>query len=200
MKFSLTAFIVTVAAVVVSGVISFMEGNFTSKNVTMGFVNHGGMWGDLIIMSVVTGLVFPYLIKNQICMFSALFLALTVAIIAHIFWAKGMQSEAVTGHMFPSHKTGKWYLDICGAGWMHVLVTTMLLAVIFIYAISPLPKNVIIATSLLLTIHVVIASVQPGWYCTGELWTLKNFVPPLVVAALIWSIAVLKIQLARGNS
>ena len=126
-----------------------------------------------------------------------MFVALTVAIVAHIFWAKGMQSEEVTGHMFPSHKTGKWYLDMSGAGWMHVVVTTMLLAVIFVYAVSPLPKNVIITASLLLTIHVLIAAVQPGWYCTGELWTRKNFDPPLVVAALVWSIAVLKIQLAK---
>jgi hypothetical protein len=199
-KFNLTAFIVTVTAVIISGVVSFIEGNFTSKNVTMGFVNHGGMWGDLIIMSVVTGLVFPYLIKNQIYTLSALFVALTVAIIAHILWAKGMQSEAVTGHMFPTHKTGKWYLDMSGAGWMHVLVMAMLLAVFFIYAISPLPKNVVITASLLLTIHVFIAAVQPGWYCTRELWTRRNFGPPLVVTALVWSIAALKIQLAKGNS
>ena len=165
----------------------------------MGFINHGGMWGDLIIMSVVTGLVFPNLISNQICMFSALFVALAVAIIAHVFWAKGMQSEAVTGHMFPSHKTGKWYLDMSGAGWMHVLVTTMLLSIIFMYAVSPMSNYVIDTVSLLLTIHVFIATMQPGWFCTGKLWTWRNIGPPLVGTALIWSIAAWKIQFTRLN-
>lgn len=200
MKFSLAAFIGTVAVVVISGVASFMEGTLTRKNVTMGFLNHGGMWGDLIIMSVVTGFVFPYLVRSRIYALSALFIAFTVTVIAHILWAKWMQSDAITGHMFPTHETGKWYLDMSGAGWMHVVVMTALLTVVLIYAVSSVPVNVLFAVSLLLTVHVFLATVQPGWYCTGKLWTWRNFGTPLFTTALIWSIAALKIKLAKGSS
>jgi hypothetical protein len=200
MKFSFTAFSAIVLAVIISGVASFLEGTLTSRRVTIGFLNHGGMWGDLIIMSVVTGLVFPYLVKSRIYALSALFVALTVTLVAHILWAKWMRSDGITGHMFPTNETGKWYLDMSGAGWMHVLVMSMLLTAVLMYAVSPLPKKVIITASLLLTMHVFLGMAQPSWYATGELWTWKNFGPPLVVAALIWSIAVLKIQLAKGNS
>jgi hypothetical protein len=199
-KFSLVAFIVTVAAVVTSGVVSFMEGTLTRKNVTMGFINHGGMWGDLIIMSVVTGLAFPYFVKSQTFCLSSLVIALAVTIIAHVQWAKSFRRDGVTGHMFPTHKTGIWYLDISGAGRMHLLVMAMLLMVVLMYVVSPMPRNVLVAVSLLLTLHAFIATVQPGWFCTGKLWTWRNFGPPLFVTTLIWSIAVVKMQFAKGSS
>jgi hypothetical protein len=199
-KFSLPAFIVTVAVVIISGVASFIEGTLTNKKVTMGFLNHGGMWGDLIIMSVVTGLAFPYFVRSRILVLSSLFIALVVTIIAHVQWAKSFRHDGITGHMFPTYETGIWYLDISGAGWMHVLLMAMLLMVILMYAVSPLPVNVLVAVSLLLTAHVFLATVQPGWYCTGELWTWRNFGAPLFVTILIWSIAILKIKLAKGSS
>lgn len=186
-------------AVVISGVVSFLEGIATNKRVTIGFLNHGGMWGDLIIMSAVTGLVFPYLVKNRIYALSTLFIALTITLVAHVLWAKWMRSDGITGHMFPTHETGKWYLDMSGAGWMHVLVMAMLLAVMLMYAVSPLPKDVVIAVSLLVSLHVFLGTTQPSWYVTGKWWTLKGFGPPMVIVALLWIIAALKIQLAKGN-
>ena len=200
MKFSFPAFSAIVVAVVISGVVSLFEGTATSKRITIGFLNHGGMWGDFIVMSVVTGLVFPYLVRNRSYVLSALFIALTVTVVAHILWAKWMRSDGITGHIFPTHETGKWYLDMSGAGWMHVLVMAMLLAVMLMYAVSPLPRNVVISASLLLTVHLFLGMVQPSWYTTGELWTWKNFGPALVVTVLVWGIAAFKIQLTKGNS
>jgi hypothetical protein len=158
------------------------------------------MWGDLIIMSVLTGLVFPHLVRGRIYVLSTLFVALAVTVVAHILWAKWMRSDGITGHMFPTNETGKWYLDMSGAGWMHVLVMSMLLTVVLMYAVSPVPKNVVIVGSLLLTMHVFLGMAQPNWHVTGELWTWKNFGPPLVMAALIWGIAVLKVRFAEGGS
>lgn len=165
----------------------------------MGFLNHGGMWSDLIILSVATGLAFPYFSKNRLLALAMLLVALVATVIAHAQWAKSFRAEGITGHMFPVHETGKWYLDISKAGWMHVLVMTALLAAIFMSMISPLPEKAVISVSFLFTAHVFLATLQPGWYCTGILWTWKNVGPPLVAAALIWIIAVLKIQHARGS-
>ena len=83
---------------------------------------------------------------------------------------------------------------------MHVLVMTMLLTIVFLYSVSPLPENFVIIASLLLTVHVFLGMAQPNWYVTRELWTWKTLGPPLFMTALIWVIAVVKIQPARVNS
>jgi hypothetical protein len=200
MKFNVAAFLGTIALVIVSGIISSIEGTLTAKRVTMGFLNHGGMWGDFLIMSTVAGLVTPHLAKQERVIVLAFVAAFVIAIFLHASWAKAMADEGVSGHMFPNHKTGKWYLDISGAGWAHVLVMTGLLAMVFLYAASPVPTGVIIIVSLLLTIHILIAAVQPGWYCTGVLWRWRNFGPPLVAAAAIWFVAILKIEFTKSGS
>jgi hypothetical protein len=176
-----------------------MEGTLTNKNVKIGFLNHGGMWGDLIILSTVNGLAFPYFLKSWILILSALLTALVVTILAHVQWAKWLRIEGTTGHMFPTHKTGEWYLDMSKAGWMHVFVMAALFAAMLMYSLSPLPVKAVVAVSFLLTAHGFLATMQPGWYCTGKLWTWRNVAPPLFATALIWSIAVLKIQFARGR-
>src|ERR1035441_3749016 len=188
MKFSFPAFVTTVLLVAASGVVSLLEGTFTSKRVTMGFINHGGMWGDLIILSVMTGLVYPYFVRNRLVILSALFLALAVTILAHIQWANWSRNDGLTGHMFRSHETGIWYAEMSLAGWMHVIVMTVLLSVAFIYAVSSTPLNIVLTVSLLLTVHVFLGTVQPGWYCTGKLWTWRNFGPPLFATGLIWTV------------
>ena len=83
MKFSFVSFAVIVLAVVVSGFASFVDGTLTSKRVTMGFLNHGGMWGDLIIMSTVAGFVVPHLVRSRVVVLSALCIAVAVTVIAH---------------------------------------------------------------------------------------------------------------------
>ena len=199
MKFSFAAFSVLVLAVVISGAASFVDGTFTSRRVTMGFLDHGGMWGNLIIMSVAAGVTVPYLVRSRIIALSSLAIALLVTIIAHVHWAASMRHDGSTGHMFHIHQTGTWYLDLSTAGWMHVLVMTMLLTLALMYAVSPVPVKIVLAMSLLLTAHVFLGMVEPAWYCTGKLWTWPNFAPPLLAAGLIWGIAILKLRLARGN-
>lgn len=165
----------------------------------MGFLNHGGMWGDLIIMSVATGLAFPYLLRSRGLALSSLVIAVLATIIAHVHWAASMRHDGTTGHIFHISQSGTWYLDLSRAGWMHVLVMATLLTVALMYAVSPLPVKIVVAVSLLFTAHVFLAMVQPGLYCTGKLWTWQNFAPPLFATGLIWGIALLKVRLARGN-
>ncbi|MCX6927749.1 MAG: hypothetical protein NT154_31740 [Verrucomicrobia bacterium] len=199
MKFSFPAFLVTAATVVVSAIASLMEGTFTSKKVTMGFVNHGGMWSDLAIMSMVAGLCFPHFLRNKYLGVLSLCVACITTVIAHVKWAEGFKADGITGHMFPTHHTGVWYRDMSLAGWSHVGVMVLLLAGVIMYAASPTPPGVVVIVSLLLTVHIFIGCVQPGWYCTRKFWTWMNFTPPLCAAGLIWMIALVKIHLARGR-
>ncbi len=147
-------------------------------------------------MSVTTGLVYPHLLKSRMCVLSSLTIAFVVTIIAHVLWARNGRLGGITEHIFPTHEAGVWYADISIAGWMHVGVMALLLTVLMMYAVSTLPVKVVITVSLLLTIHVFLANLQPGWYCTGKLWTWRNFVIPIVAGGVIWVMAVLKIQRA----
>jgi hypothetical protein len=197
MKFSVAAFIIVVSLVVISGFASYREGTLMNKKVTMGFLNHGGMWGDLILMSVVSGSIFPYFLWKRALIFFVAVSACAFSIIAHVKWARGFREEGITGHMFPAYKNGTWYKDISNAGWMHVGVMSLLLSGTFMYAASPIPEPVILLVSVLLTAHVFLGTLQPGWFCSGELWRWSTLVPPLFATGLIWIIAMLKIQFSR---
>src|SRR5437016_5176601 len=142
MKFSFAPFLVTALLVVASGVVSLLEGTLTNKRVKMGFLNHGGMWGDLILLPVMTGLVYPHILRNRLVIILLLFIALAVTIVAHILWARWARNDGLTGHMLPAHKTGLWYADMSLAGWMHVVVMTVFLTMALLYAVSPTPTNV----------------------------------------------------------
>jgi len=165
----------------------------------MGFLNHGGMWGDLIIMSTASGIMFPYANKIWTVVLPVTCIAVGVTIVAHMQWAKWSRNDGVTEHVFPTHETGKWYQDISVAGWMHAIVMTALLSLTLLYAVSPAPRSVVLAASLLITVQVFLGLVQPGWYCTRKLWTWRHFGLPVFITALIWIVALLKLQAAKPS-
>ena len=79
------------------------------------------------------------------------------------------------------------------------MLITMLLAIMFIYPISPLPAKVVVTVSILLTGHVMLGMVQPGWqHHKGKLLSWSNCGPALITIALIWGIAIYKLQLRKG--
>lgn len=232
MQFDWFFFGYTIALVAMSGFLaSILSGTFAKlesllgflniedeTRVTMPFVNHGGMWGDACLMSVVMGLIMPYIHYIPLDMYSLLdghgllsletvervgkltinillmAVSLGFTILAHILWARGMRNDNITGHMWPAHTHKSWHRDMSFAGWAHVGVMTYLLGVVFWYAVYPMPHEVIWGVSVLLTIHVFLGTVQPGWYCSGKLWTWGNFAPPLVATTLIWGVAAAKLH------
>lgn len=191
-KFSPIASLVIVLGVLLSAAASYVEGTFTDKSVTIGFVEHGGMWGDLIIMAAVGGIVFPHLVKKWSFTLFSIAIALIITVVAHSEWAQMSQREGITGHIFPTHATGLWYHDISIAGWLHVAVMGGLSALIIMYVVSPVPRKIVLIVSILLTAQVFVGTVEPGWFCTGRLWTLKNFMVPMISTVLIWTVALIK--------
>src|SRR3989338_5270614 len=133
MDFSYSACAATVILVAISGLLSFTEGTFSGGNVTMGFVQHGGMWGDLLILSVVNGFVFPHLTHNFFAVASALAVSTAVTIAAHAWWAKLAKSSGATNHIFPYRQYGVWYYEISMSGWFHIFTMTLLLTVLLLY-------------------------------------------------------------------
>ncbi len=197
MNFSFAAFLATIVAVIICGIASLIEGTLTNKKVTIGFLTHGGMWSDLIVMSIVNGLCFPHFVKNKYVIMFSLSMACIITVIAHAKWADYFRTNGITGHMFPTHQDGVWYRDISTSGWGHIGVMVLLLASTIMYTVSPTPPGVVFTVSLLLTLHVFVGTVQPGWHCTGKLWTWTNFAPPLVATGLVWTIGALKIYFTK---
>src|SRR5260370_436194 len=98
MKFSTSAFAATVLAVIVSGAVAFVEGTLTNRRATMGFLNHGAMWGDLIIMSTLAGIAVPYLNKNRVALLCCMGIAIGATIVAHAIWGRWFRNDRITGH------------------------------------------------------------------------------------------------------
>lgn len=197
MKFSVPAFLATVGAVLLSGVVAFWEGYLTDKRVTMGFLSHGGMWGDLLLMSLVMALVVPNLIHDRIYVLPSLAFSLLITILAHAQWCRWMRLDATTGHMFPTHSAGRWYIDMSISGWMHLVFMTIMLGVLFVYVLSPMPIRVVVAVAILLSVHMLVGTLQPGLHLAVGPWKWRILLMPSLAVILIWIINGLKIWLTK---
>jgi uncharacterized Tic20 family protein len=194
--FSLQTWIVSVVSVVICAVVSWMEGTLTAPYVTIGFLNHGGMLGDLIIMPLINGMIaprFPRLTARRALLLGALFVcALMLAIIAHQQWALIGRTAGITDHVFPRHGPDIWYHDLSVAGYLHVIYMSLELTLLLAYASVHMPRSTVVLVTGLLTIHVVVGQVQPAWYVTRAFPTARTMVPTMASVLVVWMVAFFK--------
>ena len=165
----------------------------------MGFVNHGGMWGDLLILPIAAASIIPRLdarARSATLLLSLFAVAVGLSLFAHAQWSAMGAILQTTDHVFPTHASGLWYRDISVAGWMHVAYMALQLAVFLGYIAVPMPREVILLVSGLLSVHLVIGQIEPGWYSTGEIWVARNVIPTGMCLVITWSVAVLKLRAA----
>lgn len=198
MMFSIPAACSVAGVVVISGIAAGIDGTFTSRTVRMGFASHWGMWSDLVLLPIVVGLILPVINPSPIAAGAACAAAGTITIVAHKIWADWFRAAAITGHLF-RNQSGRLMRDLSVAGWLHVAVMTGVLAVALLYAVTPCPWRVTWIVSVLLTVHVVVSAVQPGWHCTRVMWSRRNVLPPLSFAAAIWLLALWKAAHAQST-
>ena len=121
--------IVSVAAVAVSGAVAAVEGHWRrSARVQVGFAGHGGMWGDAVLLPVVNALVVPWISAGEWLAWPLLAGA-AASTALHAWWHGGHQ-HGVREHMWPSRPTGHWYADLSWAGWCHVVYVAFEVAVL----------------------------------------------------------------------
>lgn len=107
------AWAVSVAAVIVSGLVALAEGNWRKRPfLDIGFSQPGGMWGDAALASA--GL--------------------------HGWW-HGATPHGVRDQMWPTRPTGRWAADLSRSLWCHVVYVTGELALPLAYAASPMPAS-----------------------------------------------------------
>jgi hypothetical protein len=187
-ELSVLAWTVSVLTVVVSAATAWLEGNWRRRpNLDLGFANHGGMWGDLILLPFVNAVIVPW-IRPGSWLAGPLAVAVPVSLWLHARWHGGGGARE---HMWPARSHGHWSRDLSVAGWLHVLYVIGQLTLLLAYAVTPVPTAVVLVVSAVLTMHVPLGLLQPARALTGR-WSPRH---PLLIPALvlIWGVAAVKL-------
>ena len=171
MEWSASAWLVSVAAVMVSGAVAAREGHFRKRpGLDLGFANHGGMWGDLLLLPVVNAVAAPW-IEPGWWLLAPLTVAAIVSLVLHVWWHGGTP-HGVRDHMWPSRPSGQWAADLSLSGWCHVVYVTGELGLLLAWAWSPAPPAVVWLVTIILSLHAPLGVLQPAWFATGRLLTM----------------------------
>jgi hypothetical protein len=205
-EWSWTTWLISVATVVVSGAIAWLEGNWTRRpGLAMGFVNHGGMWGDLVLLSVANAVVVPHLTWGP-WLIGALTAGAPASMWAHAHWYHpptagpcdpgelvSARGAADGDHMWPRHGHGSWWRDLSWSGWAHVIYVTGELSLLVGFLLHAMPADVVVLVAAIFTIHVPIGLLQPRWYRTGHIATVgeQPLLAPLLLA--LWTVTIVKL-------
>jgi hypothetical protein len=191
-EWSWPTWVASVAAVLLSGAVAWLEGNWVRRSgLSMGFANHGGMWGDLLLLPWANAAIVPYLTIGA-WLPAACALAAVASALVHVHWYRGHQVTHSAEHMWPSRVRRTWHGDLSWAGWLHVLYVAGELTVLAGFLLHATPVNVALLVCAIFTIHVPIGLLQPRWYVSGRLASVRE--QPLLMPCLsaLWLVAALK--------
>lgn len=195
MEINWVIFWATVFLVALQAMASIKEGTFYHHNWGKGlmpFVLHGGMWGDLLILPVVNGLVWQYLNPLMLdwALKKTLFVILVVSFLItwmmHILWSA---DESLCGHMWPSHRKHDWLDDMSLSGKLHMVFMTLELTLLgsLIFS-SDVPKNILVATAVLLTIFWPMGVILPCRVVKGIWLDVTAIVTSLIMMVATWGV------------
>jgi hypothetical protein len=199
-EWSWGAWALSVVAVVMSGALAWLLGNFTKRpGLDMGFVNHGGMWGDLVLVPLANAAIVPQL-EPGLWIVPALTVTFALSLWVHRHWYRGDRTAPDPQspghsfeHMWPSRPHGAWWKDLSWAGWAHVLYVAGELAILMGFLLFPMPEDVVAVVCAIFTLHVPLGLLQPRWYLTREIASLRQqpLLAPLLAA--LWFVGFVKL-------
>lgn len=182
---------VSVLSVVASAAIAWAEGNWTRRaELGMGFANHGGMWSDLVLLSLANAVIVPHLAAGVWIVVAGI-LASAAAVAVHAHWYHPTV-ETRGDHMWPTHTRRVWWRDLSWAGWAHVLYVAGELTLLAGFLIHPMPEAVVLFVLIVLTLHVPIGLLQPRYFLTGHIATVGEQPLLLPCLAALWIVATTK--------
>lgn len=181
----------SVAFVILSGTCAWCEGNGRRRpGLDIGFLEHGGMWGDLILLPIANAAIVPHLSWGA-WLIGPLLAGIAISGWLHACWHRGGGEGHWHEHMWPARPHGRWHRDLSWAGWMHVIYVAAEFGLLVAYALTPMPAWVVWLVTLILTLHVPIGLLAPAWVATrGRLVRNSLLVPALMV---LWTVAILKL-------
>jgi hypothetical protein len=175
---------------IISGALAWLEGNWRQRpGLAMGFVNHGGMWSDLILLSMANAAIVPHLTAGW-WMAAAALLATVASVWVHIHW---YSPDGATDHMWPARVQRVWWRDLSWAGWAHVVYVVAELTLLAGFLFQVVPDDVVIFVAVIFTIHVPIGLLQPRWFLTAHVATLEEqpLLAPLLL--MLWGVTLFKL-------
>ncbi len=182
---------VSVAAVLLSGAVAAVEGHWRrSPRLDIGFATHGGMWGDLLLLSAVNALVAPW-IRPGTWLLWATGVGALASIGLHAWWHGG-HAGGLREHMWPTRSTGHWRRDLSWAGWCHVAYVAGEVTLLAAFVMTPMPTSVVLLVSALLTLHVPLGVLAPAWTATGRVFREDVWQTAAAITA-VWVVAVGKL-------
>jgi hypothetical protein len=191
MEFSWGAWLVSVAVVLASGAVAAHEGHWRRRpGLDMGFADHGGMWGDALLLPIANALAVPSIAPGW-WLLAPLAAGAAISWRLHIVWHGGA-TGGVRDHMWPARPTGRWAADLSRSGWCHVLYVAGEMGLLLAWAWSPSPAVAVWTVTTILSLHAPLGVLQPSWFATGR---LLGAGVRLVILALgaAWLIAALKL-------
>jgi hypothetical protein len=189
-EWSWPAYVVSVAAVLGSAALAWAEGNWkTRPSLGMGFADHGGMWSDLVLLSMANAVIVPHLTWGR-WVATALAVSAIASTVVHKYW---YSPNGAGDHMWPTHATGSWARDLSWAGWAHVLYVVGELTILAGFALHTVPPDVVILIAAIFTLHLPIGLLQPRWFLTGHIATVQE--QPLLAPLLLvlWAVSASKL-------
>lgn len=197
----MTTWLVSVAAVGLSGATAWLEGNWRRRpGLAMGFRDHGGMWGDLLLLPLANAAMVPHLDLGW-WIAPAVLVSTAASFLVHRLWYRGDQVDGTHEHMWPAHTHGTWPHDLSWAGWCHVAYVIAELTLLVGFLIHPMPIGVVVLVTAIFTVHVPLGLLQPRWFVVsgttsgGDRWPTVWKGQPLLAPCLaaLWLVAATKL-------
>jgi hypothetical protein len=190
---------VSVLYVVLAGFVAWRAGTLSiPRPEGMGFLQHGGMWSDLLLLPIANGAIVPYLpalTRRRIAFVLAILAASALLTIRmHVFWMDVGWDQRSSGFMFTQDRAAIWSRGMVPAGWLHLAYMTLEVTLLSVYALCPMPRWVTVTVTTVLTLHIPVAIIQPGWYTGGRLLSSAVVVPAAAVALMTLSSAAVKLR------
>jgi hypothetical protein len=183
----------------------------------MGFADHGGMWGDLLLLPLANAVIVPHLTLGP-WLAVALVIATIASVWVHTKWgdrradcpspheARSAESyepsptsrEAASpvdgrgDHMWPARSLGTWWGDLSVAGWAHVLYVIGELTLLIGFVIHDVPSHVVLLAAAVFTLHVPIGLLQPRYFLTRHIATTREQPLLLPCLAALWIVIAVK--------
>jgi len=165
------AFIITILAMAMEALVSFLEGTFLrrqKKKVSMNFLSNLAISvGGFIIFPMVNAIIVPKLKGGFLLYLLGLILGLILAAIAYRAW--WVEGEGNKGHVlwWEVGRSYIWTKDVTQAGWMHFLYLSVEIMLLVVYCFSPVEAMTAIMVSLCLFVLIVVANYQAAWIQGG---------------------------------
>lgn len=209
MYFSLSGILaafVSVLCVLMEGCLAYRNGMLTPAQMSakypdwrgLPFITHGGMWGDVFIISPLVGLIVGTYGGGWTLVQIVTMLGIAMALSGVMHWTY-VQTP------FPDSLAWKGE-GITAAGWLHVIYMGVAFAIIgLLYFCTPSPNPpLVLLTGLLLSIHVIIGTHIPlGVFNELEPmeWCPSFLAPPTgYVVIVAWGILIAMTMFAVGVS